>query len=1117
MKKYISLLLFTALFFSMKAQVANKTALRDMEVRFNKRFVADKIKADSVSKALQIPLRFVGVNGEVVEFSRFAQNGEMIFRKTNNLGSGRTISTNKVWPGGTTGTSLTGAGLTGRLGEWDGGGVLINHQEFNGRVTQVDAVSGTVTHSTHVAGTMIAAGIDPNAKGMSYEATLSAYDWNSDAAEMTNAGANGMLLSNHSYGSICGWYYNTSYSPAHLEWYGDLTISSVTDYKYGYYDQEAADWDNIAYQNPNYLICKAAGNDRGAPGPSGINLSGATWYVRNSNGVFVQGTGTIPSYVSQYDCIEPTATAKNVLTVGAVNKIGNSNSNNGWTKTADVVMSPFSGWGPTDDGRIKPDVVAAGVNIYSTSDAGINQYTTESGTSMATPATCGSLLLVQQHYNNLKGKFMTAATLKALAIHTADEAGNTGPDYTFGWGLINTSKAVKLISDNTFSQIQERSLPNGNIYTQNITSDGTTPLRITISWTDVSATVRPIALNDTTRRLVNDLDIRLKRVSDNTVFMPYILNPANPSAVATTGDNIRDNVEQIYLAAPLAGSYVLTVSHKGTLILPPQNYSLIVTGVAGPPSAVFSKTASTICVGQTVTFTDNSIGSPTSRVWYFPGGTPSTSTLNSVTVTYNTIGKYPVALKVSNAFGSDTLYNSNAINVGGLTLPFNETFESNSPTLNLWKLSTPPNDTAWKLVTVAGTTPGNQAYCMPFYTYTAATAGQRDALITPTLNFSGLTSVNLTFQHAYTRYFNNYSDSLIVYISTDCGNTWTSLLSAGEDGSGNFATAPDNTYLSTVSFIPTSSASWCGGGLGAACFNIDLSVYAGMNSVLVKFESYNNNGNNLYLDNVNISGTFLNPIANFSASKTTACAGDQINFTDSTQNIATTWKWTFTGGFPPSSTLQNPSGIIYNAAGVYPVKLKVTNPNGTDSITKTNYMTIYKTLPIAISGNTTSHFNITENYSVPFDTGSTYNWIIKGGTQLTGGNTNSISVKWNVVATGTVQVQEMAKTGCLGNVDSINVTLTPNTGISEVESFIGFKVYPNPANDFLNIEFESIGRQNIDVSLINVIGQKIFTETVNGFTGNYVRHISTNDLNKGIYFVEVKSQNGSRQMKIVIE
>ena len=133
-----------------------------------------------------------------------------------------------------------------------------------------------------------------------------------------------------------------------------------------------------------------------------------------------------------YDCIAHAAIGKNVLTVGAVNDIVG-----GYTGPASVVMTTLSCWGPADDGRIKPDIVANGMSLYSTDKDADNDYTTLTGTSMATPSVAGSLALLQEHWNNLNpGTYMKAATLKALIIHTADECGtNNGPDYEYGWGL----------------------------------------------------------------------------------------------------------------------------------------------------------------------------------------------------------------------------------------------------------------------------------------------------------------------------------------------------------------------------------------------------------------------------------------------------------------------------------------------------------------------------------------------------------------------------------------------------------------------------------------------------------------------------------------------------------
>ncbi len=129
---------------------------------------------------------------------------------------------------------------------------------------------------------------------------------------------------------------------------------------------------------------------------------------------------------------------KNILTVGAVNPIAA-----GYSSAADVLMSSFSSWGPTDDGRIKPDVVADGVGLTSSIASSNNAYATYSGTSMATPNVTGSLLLLQEYYVQLHpGIFMRSATLKGLTIHTADEAGpNPGPDYQFGWGARQCSQS----------------------------------------------------------------------------------------------------------------------------------------------------------------------------------------------------------------------------------------------------------------------------------------------------------------------------------------------------------------------------------------------------------------------------------------------------------------------------------------------------------------------------------------------------------------------------------------------------------------------------------------------------------------------------------------------------
>ena len=477
-----------------------------------------------------------------------------------------------MWPDGNYGFSLTGSGQI--LGIWDAGRVRGEHQEFaTNRVTQKDGATTNSNHATHVAGTMIAKGVKANAKGMAYQASLHAYDWNSDASEMADAAATGLRVSNHSYGFIRGWRYNY-FNDGRWAWFGNPAVSQREDYRFGFYSSYTQEWDQIAENAPYYLIVKSAGNDRGE-GPQSQPVEHWVWI--NGNWQLSNSVRDIDGGSSGYDCIGELGVAKNILTVGAVHDIPN-----GYSSPSDVVMSSFSGWGPTDDGRIKPDVVANGIELYSCIATGNAAYDTYSGTSMSAPNVSGSIGLLLQHHQNLYGSNpLRASTLKALIIHTADEAGSyEGPDYKFGWGLMNTLKAVQVMQknyDRGGTHIYEFVLNQGSIVEYQVRSEGTEPLRATICWTDPAGTPPTVSLDPTVSMLVNDVDLRIIGPGGNT-FYPYILDPANPSAPAATGDNIRDNVEQVHISSPIAGLYTIRISHKGTLSGGSQAVSLIITG-----------------------------------------------------------------------------------------------------------------------------------------------------------------------------------------------------------------------------------------------------------------------------------------------------------------------------------------------------------------------------------------------------------------------------------------------------------------------------------------------------------------------------------------------------------
>ena len=513
-------------------------------------------------------------NGKTFRLNGIDETGYPLYIATeSNANAAATTRTDQLYKGGSLGLSLSGSSdaVKDRLGIWDGGAVLVTHQEFGSRVTQQDNATGGDLHPTHVAGTMIATGVSAQAKGMAFGANLKAWDFGGDVTEMT-AAANNLAISNHSYGFQAGWVYNGTTN--RWAWYGNTNVSDTEDYKFGFYDTNAQAWDKIANAAPFYLIVKSAGNNRSETGPP----AGTYYFLGTST---KDSSNVARSKNDSYDCLSTTSTAKNVLIVGAISGTKGIPP----VQPSSIKISSFSSWGPTDDGRIKPDLVAVGVNLFSASNTSTTAYAIESGTSMSAPQTSGSLLLLQELYANLNaGQLMKSSTLKGLALHTADDAGNAGPDYVYGWGLLNMEKAAKVIlnADKSYA-LTERNLANTTVFSQKITASGKGSLTATISWTDpeaVASAVTTANLNNRTPKLVNDLDLK---ITDGTnSYLPFILNPDKPADVATRGDNIRDNIEQILIPDAVPGrTYTLTVSHKGTLKNASQDYGLIISGIGG--------------------------------------------------------------------------------------------------------------------------------------------------------------------------------------------------------------------------------------------------------------------------------------------------------------------------------------------------------------------------------------------------------------------------------------------------------------------------------------------------------------------------------------------------------
>ncbi len=508
--------------------------LKSLENKLSKKYFSKKSIALTEARTKNWATTNINKQGNYTELVAISEEGKPLYYTTHNAGSATTARVNRINEGGSAGLKLDGQNMV--VGIWDGGPVRTTHQALTGRVIVKDGVNFSTSnesteHGTHVSGTMIGSGVgSAQAKGLASKATLWANTFANDEAEVIAQASEGLLVSNHSYG---------------------LEIAGVPNYYMGAYIDESKEWDDIMYNAPYFQAVISAGNDRGS---TQDKKGGRDLLIGNKN-------------------------SKNAVVVAAVNQVSN------YVGPESVVMSSFSSWGPTDDFRIKPDISAKGVGVYSLSSASDTSYKSQQGTSMTAPAVSASLLLMQQHYYEKYAAFMKAATLRALMINAADEAGDDpGPDYKFGWGLINAEKAVQTISGKGISSVMdELTLDQDQVYTRTLNATGTKPLNVTVVWNDPSGKISTGTIDDSTPVLVNDIDVRITKGTE--ISYPWVLNPSFIQGPAIQEDNAVDNVE--YVSVPEASDvYTLTISHKGNLVGGSQDFSLVIDGVTEPLSVV---------------------------------------------------------------------------------------------------------------------------------------------------------------------------------------------------------------------------------------------------------------------------------------------------------------------------------------------------------------------------------------------------------------------------------------------------------------------------------------------------------------------------------------------------
>lgn len=410
--------------------------------------------------------------------------------------------------------SLRGEGFTAAL--WDSGWAG-DHSDLNytGKKVIGDDDSScqdcTVTeHGTHVAGTMAGNGtMDENLRGIAPDARIATYEWPYTVSELVDD-TDDAVTNYNAILSQNSWGWNVDDDPERM----------------GSYDSWSSEYDNMAsgssaeVEDP-VLFISSAGNE------------GDNWDFRYNT-----TTG-------------PSATAKNSIAVGALDSSGE--------------VAYFSSAGPTDDGRIKPEVMADGWSVNSTVPG--NSYDTSFGTSMASPAVSGLATLIQERFNSTHGELASPATVKGILIHTAVEMNRTGPDYLTGWGKVNGTDAISYVDESESRDLLKRGdigHDENDSFTYYLDGDA----NITLVWSD------PPASSSAEKTLVNDLDL-VVRNSTGHRFYPWTLNWSQRDQPATRDRPDRTNpVEKVYIPETEGEIHI---SVNGTSVPEPrQSYSLLI-------------------------------------------------------------------------------------------------------------------------------------------------------------------------------------------------------------------------------------------------------------------------------------------------------------------------------------------------------------------------------------------------------------------------------------------------------------------------------------------------------------------------------------------------------------
>jgi PKD repeat protein len=594
------------------------------------------------------------------------------------------------------------------------------------------------------------------------------------------------------------------------------------------------------------------------------------------------------------------------------------------------------------------------------------------------------------------------------------------------------------------------------------------------------------------------------------------------------------------------GTYTVTLSATNVcgVTIFTQNVVIITA-----PSAGFTANTTTGCAPLTVQFQNLSSANSVSWSWSFPGGTPSSSTEQHPLVIYNTPGVYNVSLTVTNSAGTTSTFTqtnfitvlgpptaSFILSINGLTASFTNgsqnansyswAFGDGSTSMEANPTHTYLNGGTFTVTLSAtnncGTTTYTQEIIVEPAPVAAFTMSASEGCVPFTVQFTNQSSPNATsllwiFEGGDPATSNQENPS------ATWSQTGTFLVTLIASNPSGIDTASATV---TVNNIPTAGFTHTTAGLSVVLTNQSSNAdsylwnfgdgntsneanpthnYGATGTFTVTLQATNECGTALFSSTVTISGSA--PLAVFSVGENNGCVPFNVTFTDQSAGNPTAWQWTFPGGFPATSSEQNPT-VTYSSTGVFPATLIATNIYGSDTLTLQNAVTAQS---VPTSGFTYSANLGTITFNNQSLNASTFMWNFGDGNSSS--ETNPVH---NYTANGTYTVELTAINVCGASTIQQIITVIV-VGTNEVPWLNEFHLYPNPNTGAFTLEMSGLPHDEIEFVLFNAIGQTVKREVADFGTGTLLRNFDYGQLPAGVYHFRINAGESAMVVKVVVQ